>query len=107
MIDHVFQSISGPDDPYYFGLTVSDSASAQFGVNCDMPGLHFEDTCVTDEDCLDFPQTVCQSMPVNMGLDPGTRELPFDKWKLGDEILMSCWCKARRIRRREKLYALN
>ena len=67
-----------------------------------MPGLHFEDTCVTDEDCVDFPQTVCRSMPVNMGLDPGTRELPFDKWKLGDEILMSCWCKARRIRRREK-----
>ena len=72
-----------------------------------MPGLHFEDTCVTDEDCVDFPQTVCRSMPVNMGLDPGTRELPFDKWKLGDEILMSCWCKARRIRQREKLYALN
>ena len=47
----------GPDDPYYFGLTVSDTASAQFGVNCDMPGLHFEDTCVTDEDCSEFPNT--------------------------------------------------
>ena len=54
---------------------------ATFGVNCDMPGLHFEDTCVSDEDCVDFPQTVCQAMPVNLGLDPGTRELPFQDWK--------------------------
>ena len=50
-------------------------------MNCDMPGLHFEDTCVSDEDCVDFPQTVCQAMPVNLGLDPGTRELPFQDWK--------------------------
>ena len=36
---------------------MSETASAQFGVNCDMPGLHFEDTCVTDEDCSEFPNT--------------------------------------------------
>ena len=47
----------GPDDPYYFGLTVSESTSADFGVNCDMPGLHFDDTCVTDDDCSEFPNT--------------------------------------------------
>ena len=47
----------GPDNPYYFGLTVSETTSANFGVNCDMPGLHFEDTCVTDEDCAEFPNT--------------------------------------------------
>ena len=28
----------GPDNPYYFGLTVSETTSADFGVNCDMPG---------------------------------------------------------------------
>ena len=115
MIDHVFQSISGPDDPYYFGLTVSDSASAQFGVNCDMPGLHFEDTCVTDEDCSEFPNTgeaakfspqfyisdilsVCAAEPINTGLDSGTRRLPFDQWREGDTLLRSCWCRAGHLR---------
>ena len=32
----------GPDEPYYFGLTPPSLTSASFGVNCDMPGLHFE-----------------------------------------------------------------
>ena len=32
----------GPDEPYYFGLTTPAGTSATFGVNCDMPGLHFE-----------------------------------------------------------------
>ena len=50
-------SRAGPEDPYYFGLTVSDTTTADFGVNCDMPGLHYEDTCVTDDDCADFPNT--------------------------------------------------
>ena len=49
--------IKGPDDPYYFGLTVSETTTADFGVNCDMPGLHFDDTCVTDDDCSEFPNT--------------------------------------------------
>ena len=69
------------------------ATAATFGVNCDMPGLHDEDTCVSDEDCVDFPQTVCQAMPINPGLDPGTRAVPFESWKKGDEILKSCWCK--------------
>ena len=30
-----------------------------------------------DEDCEDFPNTVCKNTPVNIGLDPGTREIPF------------------------------
>ena len=30
-----------------------------------------------DDDCEDFPNTVCRNSPVNSGLDPGTRELPF------------------------------
>ncbi len=71
----------GPEEPYYFGLTtpagMSAGTSATFGVNCDMPGLHFEDTCVTDADCDEFPDTTCQAEPVNAGLDPGTRRIPF------------------------------
>ena len=47
----------GPSDPYYFGLTVAENTKADFGVNCDMPGLHFDDTCVTNDDCSDFPNT--------------------------------------------------
>ena len=47
----------GPSDPYYFGLTVSETTSADFGLNCDMPGLHFDDTCVTNDDCSEFPNT--------------------------------------------------
>ena len=35
-----------------------------------------------DEDCEDFPNTVCKNTPVNIGLDPGTREIPF-KGKTG------------------------
>ena len=57
-----------------------------------------QDTCVSDEDCQDFPETVCQAMPVNPGLDPGTRENPFAEWKSGDEILKSCWCKEGHMR---------
>lgn len=71
----------GPEEPFYFGLTTPKATSASFGVNCDMPGLHFEDTCVTDDDCSDFPETVCRDMPVNAGLDPGTRALDFDQWE--------------------------
>ena len=37
-------------------------------------------------------------MPVNPGLDPGTRENPFAEWKSGDEILKSCWCKEGHMR---------
>jgi hypothetical protein len=88
----------GPDAPYYFGLTTPETTSAFFGVNCDMPGLHFEDTCVTDDDCVDFPNTVCMAEPVNKGLDPGIRRLPFEKWKEGDTLLKSCWCKEGHIR---------
>lgn len=88
----------GPDDPYYFGLTTPETTSAYFGVNCDMPGLHFDDTCVTDDDCVDFPNTVCHAEPVNTGLDPGIRRLPFEKWKDGDTLLKSCWCKEGHIR---------
>jgi len=88
----------GPDNPYYFGLTVSEDTRADFGVNCDMPGLHFDDTCVSDDDCSEFPNTVCASKPINKGLDSGTRRLPFNKWKDGDTLLRSCWCKLGHIR---------
>jgi len=47
---------------------------------------------------MGFPETVCQAMPVNPGLDPGTRENPFSEWKSGDEILKSCWCKEGHMR---------
>ncbi len=88
----------GPEEPYYFGLTTPVGTSATFGVNCDMPGLHFEDTCVTDADCDEFPDTTCQAEPVNAGLDPGTRRIPFRMWKEGDSLLKSCWCKEGRVR---------
>lgn len=88
----------GPDSPYYFGLTTPDGTSASFGVSCDMPGLHFEDTCVTDQDCEEFPETKCQATPINVGLDPGTRSVPFNEWSEGDQLLKSCWCKSGHIR---------
>ena len=55
--DLTFCKCPGPDNPYYFGLTVSEDTRADFGVNCDMPGLHFDDTCVSDDDCSEFPNT--------------------------------------------------
>jgi len=47
----------GPRDVAFFALT-TDQSQASFGVNCDVPHLHYDDTCVTDEDCLDYPNTV-------------------------------------------------
>ena len=88
----------GPDEPYYFGLTTPTGTSASFGVNCDMPGLHFPDTCVTDNDCEDYPETSCGAEPLNPGLDPGIRPKPFSEWAEGDTILRSCWCKEGRVR---------
>ena len=41
----------GPDEPYYFGLTTPSLTSASFGVNCDMPGLHFEVCLVLHPRC--------------------------------------------------------
>ena len=95
---------------------MSDTTTADFGVNCDMPGLHFDDTCVTDDDCSEFPNTgieindatelhnddddpiVCAAEPLNAGLDSGTRRLTFDKWREGDTLLKSCWCKPGHLR---------
>ncbi len=57
----------GPRDVSYFALT-TDQSQASFGVNCDVPDLHFEDTCVSDDDCKDFPNTVCANVPINKGL---------------------------------------
>ena len=43
----------GPDNPYYFGLTVSETTSADFGVNCDMPGaeIHADNDDDADDIC--------------------------------------------------------
>lgn len=87
----------GPRDVTYFGLTTEQS-SASFGVNCDVPNLHFPDTCVTDSDCKDFPNTICRNEPVNVGLDPGTRDIPFDEWEPRDSLLKSCFCKKGHVR---------
>ena len=87
----------GPRDVKYFGLT-TDQSSATFGVNCDVPNLHFPDTCVTDEDCEEFPNTVCKNVPVNKGLDPGTRNVPFKDWEPRDTLLKSCFCRAGHVR---------
>ena len=58
----------------------------------------FQDTCVTDEDCEEFPATECRAGPVHPGLDPGTRSVPFSDWRPGDDILKSCWCKEGHMR---------
>ena len=87
----------GPRDVTYFALT-TDQSQASFGVNCDVPNLHFEDTCVTDEDCEAYPNTVCRNEPVNRGLDPGTRKLPFREWEDRDTLLKSCFCKEGHLR---------
>ncbi len=87
----------GPRDVTYFALT-TDQSQASFGVNCDVPNLHFEDTCVTDDDCADFPNTVCTHRPVNKGLDPGTRRVPFDDWETRDTLLKSCFCQEGHLR---------
>ena len=73
-------------------------ADASFGVNCDVPNLHFEDTCVTDDDCGMFPNTVCSNQPLNSGLDPGTRAVPFEDWEDREKLLKSCFCKEGHIR---------
>ena len=33
---------------FFYVFFMFSGTSASFGVNCDMPGLHFPDTCVTD-----------------------------------------------------------
>ena len=81
----------GPRDVSYFALTTEQSV-ASFGVNCDVPDLHFEDTCVSDEDCEEYPNTVCSAEPINRGLDPGTRSEPFSEWEPRDTLLKSCFC---------------
>ena len=53
---------------------------------------------MTDADCDEFPETHCRSEPVNPGLDPGTRRVPYRQWKEGDTLLKSCWCKEGRVR---------
>jgi len=88
----------GPSEPYYFGLTTPSGTSASFGVNCDMPGLHFDDTCVTDSDCEEYPETECGERPLNANLDPGTRDIPFREWREEDTLLKSCWCKEGTVR---------
>ncbi len=87
----------GPREVAYFALT-TDQSQASFGVNCDVPNLHYEDTCVTDDDCKDYPNTVCSNEPVNPGLDPGTRKKPFDEWEDRDSLLKSCFCKEGHVR---------
>lgn len=87
----------GPRDVAYFGLT-TDQSSATFGVNCDVPNLHFPDTCVVDEDCKDFPNTACTNQPINPGLDSGTRSIPFEDWEPRDKLLKSCFCKEGHLR---------
>ena len=53
----------------------------------------FSDTCVDDSDCKEIPHTVCRNVPVNEGLDPGTRGTEFKSWDPRDTILKSCFCK--------------
>lgn len=87
----------GPSDVAYFALTTEES-QASFGINCEAPNLHFEDTCVEDDDCEDFANTVCSKQPVNKGLDPGARKKPFEEWKPKDIMLKSCFCREGHIR---------
>ena len=51
------------------------------------------DTCVDDNDCKDIPNTMCRNIPINAGLDPGTRSIDFKLWEPRDTLLKSCFCK--------------
>ena len=51
------------------------------------------DTCVDDDDCKDIPNTMCRNIPINEGLDPGTRSIDFKLWEPRDTLLKSCFCK--------------
>ena len=57
----------------------------------------FSDTCVDDSDCKEIPHTVCRNVPVNEGLDPGTRGTEFKSWDPRDIILKSCFCKVKSL----------
>ena len=57
----------------------------------------FSDTCVDDSDCKEIPHTVCRNVPVNEGLDPGTRGTEFKSWDPRDTILKSCFCKVKSL----------
>ena len=41
---------------------------------------------------------MCAAEPLNPGLDPGTRRLPFSAWPAGTSLLRSCWCRAGSLR---------
>ena len=56
----------------------------------------YSDTCVDDADCKDIPHTVCRNIPVNEGLDPGTRGAAFEFWEPRDTLLKSCFCKVKK-----------
>ena len=97
LVTYNITSREGPDDISYFALTTED-IGASFGINCDVPKLHFDDTCVSDEDCEDFPNTVCSKEPINRGLDPGSRKEPFEEWTERDKMLKSCFCREGHMR---------
>ena len=59
----------------------------------DLCNYTFSDTCVDDTDCKEIPHTVCRNVPINEGLDPGTRGKAFQSWEPRDTILKSCFCK--------------
>ena len=53
---------------------------------------------MSDADCDQYPETVCAAEPLNSGLDPGTRKLPFESWEDRDTLLKSCFCREGHLR---------
>ncbi|CAB4060665.1 unnamed protein product [Lepeophtheirus salmonis] len=67
--------------PYFLGITTPTSSSASFGVSCEANNLHFSDTCITDEDCSEYPLTICRKEPIDSEFDQGGRDVPYDEWE--------------------------
>ena len=53
LLDMNFETIP-PKIRYARKPSITFHISASFGVNCDMPGLHFPDTCVTDRNTVNM-----------------------------------------------------
>ncbi|CAB4060786.1 unnamed protein product [Lepeophtheirus salmonis] len=88
----------GPKKPYFLGITTPKSSSASFGASCEANNLHFSDTCITDEDCSEYPKTICRKDPIDPEFDQGGRDIPYDEWEKRNSILKTCFCKKGHIR---------
>ena len=60
----------------FYVFFMFSGTSASFGVNCDMPGLHFPDTCVTDNGRVYTIELVNIDMPLTNTILSCVNRLP-------------------------------